>query len=70
MSEVEREPAATRAKATGAEAPESGAPQREEQATNPSVGRIRRPAYTRPFRGFLEQLGENPREFDQSRYKL
>jgi len=70
MSAVEREPAATTVEATGAEAPESGAPEGAEVKSNSSSRRIRRPPYTRAFRGFLEQLGENPREFDQARHKF
>ncbi|MGO9274765.1 MAG: hypothetical protein ACLQOO_31810, partial [Terriglobia bacterium] len=46
--------------------PESGGPE-----THSGPARKRRPApYSRSFRGFLEQLGEDPREFDQRRRKL
>ncbi|MGO9270818.1 MAG: hypothetical protein ACLQOO_11290, partial [Terriglobia bacterium] len=71
MSAIESEPAAVTADATGAESTESRAPENGEREGNSSPTRKRRPApYTRSFRGFLEQLGEDPREFDQRRRKL
>src|SRR5271157_128546 len=71
MSAMEAEPAAATAETTPVEAAETGARNNGEPETNSSPTRKRRPApYTRSFRGFLEQLGENPREFDQRRRKL
>ncbi|MGO9272289.1 MAG: hypothetical protein ACLQOO_19010, partial [Terriglobia bacterium] len=69
MSVIESEAAV--ATAEGADAPQTGTPGNGERETNSSPARKRRPApYTRSFRGFLEQLGEDPREFDQRRRKL
>jgi len=68
MSEMETETAVT-AEAAAAEAPSTGAPEGADSKPNSSSSRIRRPPYNRAFRGFLEPLGESPREFDQFRYK-
>jgi len=66
MRGIDSEP--TAATAEGAEAPETTAPENEERETNSSPARKRRPApYSRSFRGFLEQLGEDPCEFDRRR---
>jgi len=66
MSGIESEPAAVTAE--GVEAPATKAPENGEPETNSSPARKRRPApYTRSFRGFLEQLGEDPCEFDRRR---
>jgi len=71
MSAIESETAAATAETTGVDARESSARENGERETNSSPARKRRPApYTSSFRGFLEQLGENPREFDQRRRKL
>ncbi len=71
MSAIESEPTAATAETTPVEAPETGALDNGEPETNSGPTRKRRPApYTRSFRGFLEQLGENPREFDQRRRRL
>jgi hypothetical protein len=66
MSAIETEPVAatelTESEAPASRAPESGTPEADS-----SPSRRRRAPYTRPFRGFLEQLGEDPHEFDQLR---
>jgi hypothetical protein len=68
MKTIESEPAAA-ADTTGAEAPESRTPENGERETNSSPARKRRlPPYTRSFREFLEQLGEDPRAFDAFRH--
>jgi hypothetical protein len=66
MSAIESEPAPAAAEANQAEVPASRTPVGEPEPDS-SPGRKKRAPYTRPFRGFLEQLGENPREFDHFR---
>jgi len=79
MRAIDNEAAA--ATAEGVEAPQTtgrkATPGRARKArdngeaeTNSSPARKRRPTpYTRSFRAFLEQLGEDPREFDRKRRK-
>jgi len=54
----------------GAEASQPREPEGAESKPNSSANRLRRAPYTRVFRGFLEELGESPREFDVFRHKL
>ncbi len=67
MSAIEGETAAAPTEATGTEASAANPPESGEPEPNSRSSRKKRAPYTRAFRGFLEQLGENPREFDQFR---
>ncbi|HMD95908.1 MAG TPA: hypothetical protein VKM93_01065 [Terriglobia bacterium] len=69
MSAVETQE--VRAEVAADQSAESKAAGNEEREPKTSPTRKRRaPPYTRSFRDFLEQLGEDPREFDQRRRKL
>jgi hypothetical protein len=62
MSTIETGPAAP-AETTAVDASQSRATEGAEPKPNSSQAYKRRPAYSRAFRGFLEQLGEDPGQF-------
>jgi len=71
MSAIESETRAVTAAPTGAEAPQSRPPERGGPETNSRPRRQEASgAPHATFRGFLEQLGENPRESDPFRRRF
>jgi len=67
MSAVETQE--VRAEASGDQSAESKAAENEDRESKSNPRRKRRePPYTRSFRGFLEQLGEDPEKFDTFRH--